>query len=361
MNIGFVVHDYDVREGHGRYSVELVNRISNNHDVTLYVLNLHNEPPSNVQVVRVPAVRRPSYATILSFPRAFAKVRREHDLVHTQGWNTANADIATAHICLAAWRSASRHAPASAGLAEKFLGKYIESREGVFYRSAVRHIIAPSRHVEEDLRRHYGTAKDITVIPHSFPDFEPIPSRATARAELKLPEKPFMALYAGDARKGLDVALRAIARVSDIHLVVVSRSHIRTYKNLAADLGVEDRTHWIPGMPTLQPAYAAADVLLHPTVYDAFGLVVAEAMRYGLPVIVSNEAGVSELLEDGRSAWIVRPRDPEDSAQALTALAENAELRRKFAAESQRAADQRSWDDVAAETVAIYEKVLATG
>lgn len=367
MDIGFVVHDYDVREGHGRYSVELISRISRVHKVTLYATNVSHDPPPppGVDVVKVPTIRRPSYATILTFPTAFAVMRRRHDLIHTQGWNTTSADIATAHICIAAWRLANMHAPAGSGFGEKVLGRYVERRERNFYRNGVQHIIVPSNRVRLDLEKHYGVSAEVSVIPHGFPDAvvapppPPPPPREQSRRELRLPQDVFVAFYAGDARKGLDVTLRAVAGVDAIHLLVVSRSKLRYYQSLASQLGIENRTYWVPGLPDLAAAYAASDLLIHPTVYDAFGLVVAEALACGLPVIVSREAGITELLEDRRSAWLVRAGSLEDCTEALHMLSSDRRMLAEFATAAKEAAGQRTWDDVAAETMALYEKVAA--
>ena len=361
MDIGFVVHDYDVREGHGRYSVELISRISRVHKVTLYATNVSHDPPAGVDVVKVPTIRRPSYATILTFPKAFAVVRRRHDLIHTQGWNTTSADIATAHICIAAWRLANMHAPTGSGLGEKVLGWYVERQERNFYRNGVRHIIAPSNRVRLDLEKHYRVSVEATVIPHGFSEAvaapPPPPPREQSRRELQLPQDVFVAFYAGDARKGLDVTLRAVADVDAIHLLVVSRSKLRFYQSLASQLGIENRTYWVPGLPDLAAAYAASDLLIHPTVYDAFGLVVAEALAFGLPVIVSREAGITELLEDRRSAWLVRASSAEDCAEALRILSSDRRMVAEFATAAKEAASRRTWNDVAAETMELYEKV----
>lgn len=361
MDIGFVVHDYDVREGHGRYSVELISRISRVHKVTLYATNVSQDPPPppGVDVVKVPTIRRPSYATILTFPTAFAVMRRRHDLIHTQGWNTASADIATAHICIAAWRLANMHAPTGSGFGEKVLGRYVERRERNFYRNGVQHIIVPSNRVRLDLEKHYGVSVAATVIPHGFPEAVAALPREKCRRELQLPQDVFVAFYAGDARKGLAVTLRAVADVAAIHLLVVSRSKLRYYQSLASQLGIENRTYWVPGLPDLSPAYAASDLLIHPTVYDAFGLVVAEALAFGLPVIVSREAGITELLEDRRSAWLVRAGSPEDCAEALHVLSSDRRMVAEFATAAKEAAGKRTWDDVAAETMGLYEKVAA--
>ena len=360
MNVAFVVHDYDVREGHGRYAVELVTRISRSVGVTLYAANVHDSPPAGVSVVRVPAARHPSYATILTFPRAFSAVCGSHDLIHAQGWSASSANVVTAHIVLAAWRAAARSAGVNRGLGERFLGGLVQRREARLYRNDARLVIAPSDQVKADLAKHYGRSDGVEVVPHAFQSISQKPRRAEARSGMKLSPSAFVALYAGDARKGLGVALRAVAMCPDIQLLVVSRSPSGRYRDLARRLGIEGRVHWAGELPDVTPAHVAADVLLHPTIYDAFGLVVAESMACGTPVIVSDAAGITQFVEHRVSGWIVAPNDSGQCAEALKTLSRDSALRESMARRAQATASTRSWDHVAEETLSCYEKALGT-
>ena len=115
MNVGFVTHYYDRTEGTGGYAVEVVTRLAREHQVTLYAAGVRSDPPAGVTVVRVPASTWRAYATMLTFPRAFARLRRPHDVVHAQGWVTDDADVVTAHVVLAAWREAAAGAADGSG------------------------------------------------------------------------------------------------------------------------------------------------------------------------------------------------------------------------------------------------------
>jgi UDP-glucose:(heptosyl)LPS alpha-1,3-glucosyltransferase len=168
-----------------------------------------------------------------------------------------------------------------------------------------------------------------------------------------------VALFVGDTRKGFAVALEAVRRTPAVHLAVVSRSPAPEALQGARAGGLDGRLHWIGPLADPAPAYAAADLLLHPTIYDSFGLVVAEAMAWGLPVIVTAAAGISELLEHERSGWIVRGDPVSGTSEALAALAENADRRRSLADAGRARAVARSWDAVARETLQVYERVGA--
>jgi UDP-glucose:(heptosyl)LPS alpha-1,3-glucosyltransferase len=168
-----------------------------------------------------------------------------------------------------------------------------------------------------------------------------------------MPENGFVALYAGDARKGFAAAATALAKAPGIRLLVASRSPRGPYLDLARRCGVEDRVCWPAVLDDIRTAYAAADVLFYPTVYDTFAMVVAEAMAFGLPVIVSPEAGIADLIAHGRSGWVLAPQ-ASDAAPALLALRDDAALRRRLADGAREVALRRSWDDAVGETEALY-------
>ena len=348
MNVAVVAHYHDRREGTGGYTAELVAHLAPAHDVTLYAAGVRAAPPSGVRVVPVPALTGRSYATILTFPLAYALKRERHDVVHAQGWVTPNADVVTAHLCLAAWREALRESGQPATGGERWLGAWVAQQEADLFARA-RFVIAPSEKVKADIARYAGRKNDVVVIPHGFPTPRLLEDRHAARAALELPRDAFIALYVGDARKGLVNAIHAINATPDVHLLAVSRQ--------AAVVGkAEHRIHWRTRIPSIETAYAAADVLLHPTIYDSFGLTVSEAMAYGLPVIVSDQAGVAELISHGTSGWIVSGNLAEESAAALERLAGDHGLREVLAACGREVAKRYPWDETVRRTIEVYEQ-----
>lgn len=356
MNLAFVTHVYDRREGTGGYVVAILTRVARRHDVTLYAADVRAPVPEGVRVVRVPALRGRAYATILSFPAAFAAVRGRHDLVHAQGWVTGRADVVTAHIVLAAWRRASRTAGVRAPAGERLLGPFVERREARLLGERARFVIAPSAKIREEISALYGRRDGVAVIPHGFalpPD--PAPTRSEARGRLGLDSGAFVALYVGDPRKGLATALEALVAAPAARLLVVSRSAPGHYRALAERHGLSGRVTWSAGATPVADAYAAADVLVHATIYDAFGLTVAEAMAAGLPVIVTREAGIAELITHERDGWIVDRPDGETVARAIEALAADPARRLAMGAAARETAAGRDWDRVADETMAVYE------
>lgn len=358
MNVGVVVHNYDLGEGTGGYTAELVPRIAKVHDVTLYAVRVRAPVPPGVRWVRVPTLRSRGYATILTFPAAFAAVRERHDLVHAQGWVTSHADVVTAHYVLAAWRRIAPQWRVRSPRGERWFGGLVERSEGSLYRRGCQSIIAPSRGVRDDLARHYGRTAGVAVVPHGFRPPPDTLDRDAARNRWRLAPGDTVALWIGDARKGLRTAIQALSSVPGVRLLVATHAAPAPYMAQARAAGCADRIHWAGYVNPPWPAYAAADVLLYPTIYEPFGLVVAEAMSAAVPPIVTRSAGVAELLEHGSSAWLLAAPTDGEAATALATLHADPAMRRRLAEGAQAAAARRTWDDVAKETLAVYEEVV---
>lgn len=105
--------------------------------------------------------------------------------------------------------------------------------------------------------------------------------------------------------------------------------------------------------------YRHHDVLVFPSTYEGFGMVVPEAMSQGLPVVATPVGCVPELVEHGRSGLVIPPRDPKALCDALRRLLGDSELRRRIGQAGQMRVRGRTWRAVAEETLATYAEALA--
>jgi len=103
--------------------------------------------------------------------------------------------------------------------------------------------------------------------------------------------------------------------------------------------------------------YAASDVFVLPTFNDNFGLVVAEAMACGKPVIVSNRGAPQELIGD--TGLIFEYGSHHELADKIAILLENEDLRQKLGVKARkRIAENFTWDKAAGKYADLYEKIL---
>jgi glycosyltransferase involved in cell wall biosynthesis len=161
-------------------------------------------------------------------------------------------------------------------------------------------------------------------------------------------------------RKGVDVLLRALARLSDASLVVVgSGPDEPELRALAGSLGLDDRVHWVGWSDTPRSYIAAVDVLAVPSREEALPLVILEAMLAGRPVVASAVGSVDEAVVDGATGRLVPPDDPAALADALGALVADAETRERMGAcGRQRAVERFSLEAMARSYEALYDRLV---
>lgn len=177
-------------------------------------------------------------------------------------------------------------------------------------------------------------------------------------------------LYVGrfDPYKGIEVLIRAFARVraaipDPVELVLAGAPDPRypEYQELARNLGIWDAVRWTGYLTDeeLVSAYLDADLLVHPSRYEGFGLQVLEAMTLGLPVVSSDGGSLAEVA--GGAAILCKPGDTNAFADAIQRVLVNPSLAGQLSAAGRRRAAEFSWARTTSETIAAYDAVVAMG
>ncbi|MEO8280408.1 MAG: glycosyltransferase family 4 protein [Ideonella sp.] len=155
-------------------------------------------------------------------------------------------------------------------------------------------IIAHSRLLSRQVQQHYGIAPGKIVVAYPPVDgerFSPVTAqvRAQLRQQLDLPDdRPvFLLVSTGHARKGLDIAIAAVARASRPCLLVMA--------GRPPDIDAPN-LRFLGYRSDIENVYRAVDATLLPSRYEPFGLVGVESVLCGTPVLIERGAGCAEVL-----------------------------------------------------------------
>jgi len=108
----------------------------------------------------------------------------------------------------------------------------------------------------------------------------------------------------------------------------------------------------------LARALASADVLLNPSITEAFGNVTLEAMACGLPVVAAVATGATNLVRDGETGMLVQALDVDAYADALEAYARDPKLRRRHGQAGLAFARTMDWDSINGAVMRVYQRVI---
>ncbi len=175
------------------------------------------------------------------------------------------------------------------------------------------------------------------VVPLGIDDAEPSRNAGSFESWRKSAGLRLLAVGRLSRYKGFDVLIEALARASGADLLLVGSGECeRELHALTAQHGVAERIAFAGELDddALASAYESADAFVLPSRDrgEAFGLVLLEAMRAGLPVIASaiSGSGVGEVVVDGETGLLVPPNDPAALADALSRIRDDGFLRQRL-------------------------------
>lgn len=231
-------------------------------------------------------------------------------------------------------------------------------------RSAER-VLTLSEASKDAIVEHLGVERErIEVVPLAARTPGPATPADELRTRLELSDAPLiLATSARRGHKNLSRLLEALARVEHqpAPTLVLPGYGTGAEGELEAEiarLGLTERVHllgWI-SEADLDGLYAAAELVVFPSLAEGFGLPVLEAMEHGTPVATSKISSMPEV--GGDAALYFDPYSVDEIAATIERLLGDAELRADLATRGLARAREFSWERAAAATVAAYEEVL---
>lgn len=358
--------------GAERYSIAVVEQLAAHHEVHVFAQTIAHDFPG-VTYHRVPMpMARPRWINQLYFAwKTWRATRAGFDVVHSHE-NTWHGNVQTVHVLpVKHTLFAGKQGFALAlrwikVLTSPRLLAYLWLEKRRYAWALKKKVVCASSSLKEVLQKAYPASAPMleVVTPgvESVPGRAPVEARVQARQELGLAQDAVLLLFVGNdlVKKGLPTLLQAMAQLSpSVHLAVVGQGDHTTAMQLAAEpLGL--RVNFLGALQDVTPAYRAADVLVHPTQEDSYGMVVLEAMAHGLPVVVSDAAycGIAQDLRNGENALLLT--DPTDVAQLVATLSRllgNRGVQEQLSIAAKAFALTHSWIQSAGAYEAQYQKL----
>ncbi len=351
---------------------ELRNR---GHSVTLFTAQQRGPTDPDSNTYRFRAIETPwTKGYPLAYPPFYRMLRKfrgmEFDLVHAHtpftigfvGLRWAESHnlpiLATYHTLY------DRYAHYIPLFPRRYVRFKIAKHTNYFF-NRVNHVIAPSEAALRWLRRHSVTTP-ATVIPTGVAYRRPLDGEEV-RQRLGIPLDQRVLLYVGrlakekNLRTLFEAAARVFERESAARLWLVGDGPYRAEcHRIVRELQIGDRVRFVGFVPReeVDAYYAAADLFVFPSITETQGLVVQEAMSYGLPAVAVTGGGASEGIEPGRNGYVVK-NDPETFADRILELLADDELFEAFSEEALRLQSLQGPERMCDQVLEVYGRVLA--
>lgn len=169
-------------------------------------------------------------------------------------------------------------------------------------------VTSPSSHLARAARDDQGCTQNVEIIPHGTAMFEtPLLEDFDIYGKYQIPEdkKIFLSVQRLDKRKGLIYLIKSIPEIvkthPDAYFVIAGKGPEQEFLQAKAkELKLDNYICWMGFVPDeeLPNIYNIADFFLLPTLYEAFGLVYADALSFGVPVISTSNGGTDDIINE---------------------------------------------------------------
>jgi 1,4-alpha-glucan branching enzyme len=154
-------------------------------------------------------------------------------------------------------------------------------------------------------------------------------------------------------------ASEVLKRHPEIKLVVVGGgSQEKELRALAERLSISNNVEFHNFRPDVENVLSDAAVFVLPSIYEPFGMVAAEALAAGLPIIASRVGGLREIVKDGINGFSFNPKDWQDLSKKILLLLENQKLREEMKNKAKESAKEFSSESIALKYLRNYLDLL---
>lgn len=251
--------------------------------------------------------------------------------------------------------------------------------EGALMRRVARVVASTPADREQMIELYDAPPDKIVIIPPGVDTnlFHPIPNARAREWIGSYDEKTVLFVGRIDPVKGLDTWFRAMKLVVEDDPTLRKRmcvcviggdldddldpdSELARLQELKDELGIGDIVTFLGGraQASLPFYYSAADAVVMPSRYESFGLAALEAMACGTPVVASDVGGLSFVVRDGETGFLVPEGNAELFAERISLILHNPKLRLALGTRGIEVAHEYAWANIADKMVELYREVV---
>ena len=246
--------------------------------------------------------------------------------------------------------------------------RYTQHAERRLYADArLKAVICNSRMVKNEIVDYFNVPRAKIHVIYNAVDLQAhakddtLEAGQNLRHQLGLGADHTMFLFVGSGfeRKGLSVLLDCMALLpEDCLLVVVGKDkRIGKYRRKSRSLGIAQRVVFTGMQTQVRAFFAAADVFVLPTLYDAFANTVLEAMASSLPVITTLKCGAVDLIENGKNGFVCDAMDVRGLSASMYRLRDPI-LRKTVGEAGRKTVGEFSTMNMSSRLYDLYDKIL---
>ena len=344
------------------------------HSVHIFAPRFAGYQETDPNTIRFRALETPwSKGHPIAYPPYWRKLRRfrqqEFDVIHTHtpfmlgfvGLRWAESHqipiVSTYHTLY------DRYAHYMSAFPRRYI-RFRVAKHTNFYYNSVNQVITPSEIAKRWLTRH-GVETPITVIPTGVPKRQLIP-RAEARQELGIPPDQRILLYVGRLakEKNIETLLGMARQVTEAEnnsrlWLVGGGPYNEECIQIASKLGIGDKVTFLGSVPrnAVDKYYAAADLFTFASVTETQGLVLNEAMQYGIPAVAVDGGGATEGIIPGENGFATK-NDETDMANQVLSVLRDQNLYARLCAGAERSAKLNTTEIMCKRVLKVYHAAI---
>jgi N-acetyl-alpha-D-glucosaminyl L-malate synthase BshA len=226
-------------------------------------------------------------------------------------------------------------------------------------------VTAVSQNLKNDTVKFLNTEKDIEVIYNFYSPPAPQKTSATIRKELRIKDNDIVAIHLSNVRpvKRIPDLLKVAAKMKaqkNFKLLILSGGDFKPFQPLVKKLRISNQLIVKENVKDIENYLNAADLGLYTSETESFGMGILETMSYGNPIVSTNVGGIPEVVEEGKSGYLLKLGDISGLANKVKLLVTDENLRKQMGEWAKKSACEKFCSKIVVpQYLEYYKKIMA--